>query len=347
MGKKQTKMRVFITGGGGFLGLAIVRKLREQGHDIVSYSRKNHTSLDQSGVRQILGNLIDYSILKQAMIGCEVVFHVAAKTGVWGEYKDFYMTNVVGTKNVLHACRELGVQYLIFTSSASVVYHGKNSEGKNENLPYPKIFNAHYPQTKTIAEKLVMAANDADLKTVSIRPHLIWGPEDPHFLPRLFKKSKSGSLRILGSATNRVDCTYIENAAIAHRTVLDQLLLDPTRVEGKTYFISQDQPIPISELINKLLATGELPPVTKHLSPQIAYLVGWFLGRYHRIFGITTEPVITPFLAQQLSTSHWYDISAAKKDFGYNVEVSLEKGMERLGEWVSKELKALNQEITE
>jgi len=329
-------MKLFVTGGGGFLGLAIVRQLCAQGHEVVTFSRENYPALDQLGVKHFKGNLSEYAVLKKTMMGCEAVFHVAAKTGIWGKYDDYYLANVTGTENVLQACRELGIRNLVFTSSPSVVYNGKDSEGHNESLPYPKKYSAYYPQTKAIAEKLVMAANDAFLKTVSLRPHLIWGPEDRHFLPSLFKKSKAGKLRILGSSPNRVDCIYIENAAKAHLQAFAQLLLDPAPVEGKTYFISQDAPIPIAEFINKLLATGGFPSVAKHLSPGIARFAGLLLETIYRILGITAEPALTLFLAQQLSTAHWYDISAAKRDFGYEVEVSLEEGMQRLQTWVSR-----------
>ena len=239
---------------------------------------------------------------------------------------------------MLQACRELGIRNLVFTSSPSVVYDGKDSEGHNESLPYPEKYDAYYPQTKAIAEKLVMAANDASLKTVSLRPHLIWGPEDSHFIPRLFEKSKAGKLRILGNSPNRVDCIYVENAAKAHLQAFAKLLRDPTPVEGKTYFISQGNPIPVADFINQLLATGELPPVTKRLSPEIARFAGRFLELIYRLFRISAEPPITLFLAKQLSTAHWYDISAARRDFGYEVEVSIAQGMERLRAWVLKDL---------
>ena len=329
-------MNLFVTGGGGFLGRAIVRQLCAQGHEVLSFSRGDYPAQDQLRMTHYRGDLTEYAVLKHAMTGCEAVFHVAAKTGIWGKYEDFYRANVTGTENVLHACRELGIRNLVFTSSPSVVYHGKDSEGHNENLPYRQKYDAYYPQTKAIAEKLVMAANDTSLKTVSLRPHLIWGPEDYHFLPRLFEKSKAGRLRILGRSPHLVDCIYIENAAKAHLQAFAQLLLDPARVEGKTYFISQDAPIPIAEFINKLLATGGFPPVAKHLSPGIARFAGLLLETIYRILGITTEPALTLFLAQQLSTAHWYDISAAKRDFGYEVEVSLEEGMQRLRTWVSR-----------
>jgi len=329
-------MKLFVTGGGGFLGYAIVCQLNAIGHEIATYSRQSYTALKQLGVSQNLGDLSDFNALKHAMDGCEAVFHVAAKTGTWGKYKDFYTTNVQGTKNVILACRELEIRNLIFTSSASVVFHGKNSEGHNESLPYPKKYNAFYPKTKAVAEQLVITANDDHLKTVCIRPHLIWGPGDPYFLPRLAERSKKGKLRLLGHPTNLVDCTYIDNAASAHILALKQLLHNPIQVEGKTYFISQDDPIPIAEFINKMLASADLPPVSNYVSPKVAYLAGWFLEWFYRTFRISTEPLITPFLAQQLSSSHWYNISASKHDFGYEVGVSIEEGMERLRKWVLK-----------
>ena len=329
-------MKIFVTGGGGFLGFAIVKQLRANEHEVVSFSRNAHPALNQFGVTHLQGDISEYKVLKESMTGCEAVFHVAAKTGIWGKYEEYYRVNVKGTENILLACRELNIRNLVFTSSPSVVFDGKNSEGQNESLPYAKKYNAWYPQTKAIAEKLVMNANYDTLKTVSLRPHLIWGPGDTHYIPKLFKKAKAGKLRILGNSANLVDCTYIDNAAKAHLKVFDQLLIDPTPVEGKTYFISQGTPIPITELINKLLAIGAYPPVAKRLSPGIARIAGRLLEITYRLFGISSEPPITFFLANQLSTSHWYDISAAKKDFGYEVEISFEEGMERLWTWVLK-----------
>lgn len=322
-------MKILVTGGAGFLGRVIVRKLGDQGHEVLSFSR------GPGGSRHIQGDVSDYEALKQAMKGCEAVFHTAAKVGMWGPYEDFYRVNVRGTENVLKACREWGIRYLVFTSSPSVVYHGEDSEGQNESLPYPAYFDAYYPQTKAIAEQLVMAANDASLKTVSLRPHLIWGPEDQQLLPQLFKKAQSGKLRLLGSGSKQVDCIYVDNAATAHVKAFNQLLLAPARVEGKTYFLSQGTPIPMAELIHQLLATGGFPPVTKQISPEIARFAAGILEKCYRFFGIQAEPPITLFLAKQLSTAHWYDISAARRDFGYQAEVSIAEGMKRLREWVS------------
>lgn len=328
-------MKLLVTGGTGFLGLAIVRQLCLNGHTVVTFSRGKHPEMEVMKIKHIQGDLLDYSLLKQTMLGCEGVFHVAAKTGIWGKYQDFYQTNVVGTENVLKACRELAIRNLVFTSSPSVVYDGNDSEGKNESLPYPKKYNAWYPKTKAKAEHLVMSANDADLKTVCLRPHLIWGPEDCHFLPRLLEKAKKGKLRNLGISPNLVDNIYVENAAIAHLQAFNQLVRNPKLVEGKTYFISQDAPIPIAEFVNRLIEVGGFSPVTQHLSPFLARITARILETTFRLLGISKEPALTLFLAQQLSTSHWYDISAAKRDFGYRPEISFEEGIERLTIWYS------------
>ncbi|MBC6366469.1 NAD-dependent epimerase/dehydratase family protein [Algoriphagus sp. AK58] len=326
-------MKLLVTGGTGFLGLAIVRQLCSYGHSVVTFSRGKHPEMESLQVNHIQGDLADFQRLKDAMLGCEGVIHVGAKTGIWGKYQDFFLTNVVGTENVLKACRESGIRNLVFTSSPSVIFDGKGSEGKNESLPYPNKYSAWYPKTKALAEILVMSANDENLKTVCLRPHLIWGPEDCHFLPRLLEKAKKGNLRILGKSPNLVDTIYIENAAKAHIQALDQLIRNPKPVEGKTYFISQDEPIPLEDFMNSLIGVGGYAPVTKRLSPILARISGRILEASYQLFGVQKEPILTLFLAQQLSTPHWYDISAAKRDFGYRPEITFEEGLKRLTAW--------------
>jgi 2-alkyl-3-oxoalkanoate reductase len=328
-------MKIFVTGGGGFLGLALVRRLLAMQYEVVTYSRNRYQVLDELGVTHVQGDLVDFQKLRTALIGCDAVFHTAAKTGIWGDYRDFYNANVEGTENVVRACREAGIRYLVFTSSPSVIYDGKNCDGGDESLPYPGKYLAHYPETKAMAEKMVMAANDDTLKTVSLRPHLIWGPGDPHFIPRLMSRARAGKLRIVGRDHNAVDCIYIDNAVNAHILALKQLLDDPGRVEGKTYFISQDQPVPIAELTNRMISAGDLPPVKKYIEPRIAHTAGWLIESLYKILNVSTEPPLTLFLAKQLSTSHWYDISAAKRDFGYTVEISLDDGIAKLRAWLA------------
>ena len=216
-------MKALVTGGGGFLGLAIVRRLVGQGTTVCSFSRRRHDELDALDVEQRLGDLADASAVRAAVAGCDVVFHVAAKPGIWGPYEDYYRTNVIGTQNVIAACREQGVSRLVYTSSPSVVFDGRDMEGVDESVPYPSRFAAHYPKTKAAAEQLVRAANDDRLATVSLRPHLIWGPGDNHLLPRLIARARAGQLRRIGRARSWSIHIYIDNAAEAHLLAAEKL----------------------------------------------------------------------------------------------------------------------------
>src|SRR5262249_13568106 len=216
-------MKALVTGGGGFLGGAVVRLLRARGDAVRSFTRSAYPWLDELGVEQSLGDLADLAAVERAAEGCDVVFHVAAKAGMWGRYSDFFATNVTGTQNVIAACRKLGIRKLVYTSTPSVVHDGKDIEGGNESLPYPKHFDAYYTQTKVVAEKAVLAANGPELATVALRPPLVWGPSDPHLIPRILAKAREGKLRRIGSRPVMVDVTYIDNAADAHILAYDRL----------------------------------------------------------------------------------------------------------------------------
>lgn len=325
-------MKIFVTGGGGFLGLSIVKQLLEEGHHVVNYSRGKYETLEKPGVIQHQGNLLDYTTLKKAMNGCQAVFHVASKTGVWGSYDSFYETNVTGTENIIKACLELGISFLVYTGSASVVFR-EGCEAGDESLAYPKKFDAYYPETKAIAEQIVLKANGQKLYTCSLRPHLVWGPGDPHLLPRFLSLQRKGRLRILGKGEYLIDTTYVDNAARGHLLAFAALQKNSS-VSGKAYFLSQDEPISIREFINRLLESGGMPPVNKTMNPSVALFTGWVLQCFFRLFKIQSEPLLTPFVAKQLSSSHWYDISAAKRDLGYVPTISITEGMNRLKQWL-------------
>lgn len=325
-------MRALVTGGGGFLGGAIVRLLRQQGREVRSFTRSAYPWLDELGVEQSLGDLADAAAVERAAAGVDVVFHVAAKAGVWGRREDFFATNVTGTENLIAACRKLGVSRLVYTSTPSVVHGGGDLEGADESVPYPKEFDAPYPETKAIAEKAVLAANGPDFATVALRPHLIWGPGDPHLIPRVLAKAREGKLRRIGSRPVKVDVTYIDNAAEAHLLAAKSLGDWTSPPAGKAYFISNGEPVDLWEFINRVLAEAGLPPATRTMSAWKARLVGWVLEWLYRTFRLPGEPPMTRFVANQMSTSHWYDISAARRDLGYEPRVSIEEGLRRLGE---------------
>lgn len=325
---------VLVTGGGGFLGQAIVRLLLQRGETVRSFSRQPYPELAALGVEHCQGELDDPQAVAAAVQGCGLVFHVAAKAGVWGPYDDFYRANVTGTRNVIAACRAHGVPRLVHTSSPSVVFDGRDLEGGDESLPYPDHFAAAYPQTKAAAERLVLTANDATLATVALRPHLIWGPGDNHLVPRILARGRSGQLRRLGRRPCLVDTLYIDNAALAHVQAADALGIGSV-VAGKAYFLAQGEPLPLWEVVNRILAADGQPPVTRSLPPALAYAAGWTLEHAYRLLKLSGEPRMTRFLAQELSTSHWFDLSAARRDFGYAPQVSFDQGIERLRAWLA------------
>jgi nucleoside-diphosphate-sugar epimerase len=328
-------MKVLVTGGGGFLGGTIVRLLRERGDRVRSFSRSDYPALAALGVEQARGDLADADAVSAAAQGCDLVFHVAAKAGVWGSLKEYHDANVVGTQNVLAACRKHGIRRLVFTGSPSATFAGKDQNGVDESEPYPTHFLAHYPRTKAIAEQMVLAANGPELATVSLRPHLIWGPGDPHIVPRILERARAGRLRRIGSEPKLVDTIYIDNAATAHVQAADRLAVG-SPIAGKAYYLSQGEPTPMWDFISRVLQAADLPPVARTISPRMAYVAGAILEAVFKVLRIRREPAITRFMAKQMSTAHWYNLSAAKRDLGYAPAVSTEEGLKRLRDWLTR-----------
>ncbi len=327
-------MKALVTGGGGFLGKAIVKLLIARGDTVRSFSRSEHPALTRLGVEQCRGELSDADAVSRAARGCDIVFHVAAKAGVWGGYAEFYATNVLGTQHVVDACRQHKIRRLVFTSSPSVVFDGTDMEGVNESVPYPQRYKAFYPQTKAMAEQLVLRANDSSLATVALRPHLIWGPEDNHLVPRILDRGANGALRRIGRRDCLADTIYIDNAATAHLQAADRLEIG-SAVAGRPYFLSQGEPLPIWEIVDRILDAGGIAPVTGVISPKLAYAIGWTLEQLYTLLKIKREPRMTRFVASELSTAHWFDISAARRDFGYTPQISIAEGMFRLKAWLA------------
>jgi nucleoside-diphosphate-sugar epimerase len=326
-------MNVLVTGGGGFLGGVIVRMLRERGDQVRSFSRGVHPVLAPLDVEQIQGNLADREAVFRAAAGCSTVFHVAAKAGIWGRYDDFYEANVIGTENIIAACQTHGIPALVHTSSPSVVFDGRDVEGGNESLPYPPHYEAHYPKTKALAEQMVLAAASPALATVALRPHLIWGPGDNHLVPRIVAKGRAGKLRRIGTRPCLVDTVYVDNAARAHLQAADRLSMSST-ISGKAYFISNGQPLPLWEMVNRILAAADIPPVTRSIPPKLAYAIGCICESFWGTLPLKGEPPMTRFVAHELASAHWFNIEAARRDFGYQPEISIDEGLIRLRQWL-------------
>lgn len=323
---------ILVTGGGGFLGFAVVSMLAEKGYSVKSFSRGHYQSLDDIGVEQIHGDLSVYEDVENAIKGMDAVFHVAAKPGVWGKYKDYYNTNTLGTQNVVDACLANKVKHLIHTSSPSVVFSAGDMEGADESTPYATTFHTPYMKTKKLAEDIVLdAVRDKGLSAVILRPHLIWGPRDNHLVPRVIQRAKK--LVKVGKRNNLVDTLYIDNGAHAHVLALEKLEEKP-ELSGRVYFITQGDPIPMFDMINGILKAGGLPPVTKTLPLGLVWCIGALLEGIYSLFRLPGEPKMTRFVANELGKIHWFDISAAKNDLGYEPLVSTEEGLNRLAVWL-------------
>lgn len=322
-------MKVLVTGGAGFLGSAIVRRLLERGDEVRAFQRSAAPELEHAGAEIVQGNISDATAVNEAAVDCDLIVHTAAKAGVWGPSEDYDAANIEGTRNVVEACRVHDINRLVYTSSPSAVFSSGDEDGVDETAPYPARFLADYPRTKAAAEKIVMGANDKDLATVSLRPHLIWGPGDPHLVPRILDRARRGRLRLIGKRKNLVDSTYVDNAAEAHLLAIDRIQ-PGAACAGKTYFISNAEPVPMAELVNRILEAAGLPAEHRTVPSGVAYAAGATLEGIYRLIGRTEEPPVTRFVAKQLSTSHWYDLTAARRDLGYEPVVSIDEGMRRL-----------------
>lgn len=322
-----------VTGGGGFLGTALVRRLVERGVQVRSLSRSRYPHLAAIGVQQFSGDLRNLESVEAACRGMQVVFHVAAKTGIAGPDREFFEINTTGTRNVIRACRTQGVERLIYTSSPSVVIGSSGVSGGVESLPYPVKYLAPYPASKAQAERDVLGENSPHLATCALRPHLVWGPGDPHLIPRVLAAVRAGRLAIVGAGTNRVDLTYVDNAVHAH-VLAAEYLAPQNATAGQAYFIGDAEPVVLWEWINTLLERLGLPPVTRRVSYPKAAAAGALLELVHALFPRLREPRMTRFLALQFAKDHYFLHDKAERDFSYRPVVSNRSGLDLLVGWI-------------
>ena len=332
-------MKALVTGAGGFVGGAVACALRARGDDVRGFSRAPHPELAALGVDQLQGDIADGGAVENAVRGVDVVFHTAAKVAAGGRYADFQATNVGGTENVVGACRACGVAALVYTSTPSVTFGLSDLEGVDESIGYSDHYDAFYGRTKAEAERRLLAAASSELGTVALRPHLVWGPGDTSLLPRLVQRGRSGALRRIEGPAKRTDVTYIDDVVQAHLLAAECLLAGgekAARVSGKAYFLNSGEPIDIWEFIDKLLAAAGVPPIEKRISLRAALLAGWVFETVHALTRARGDPRMSRWIVRELTTSRWFDISAARADLGYEPGVSLDEGMQRLADWIEE-----------
>ncbi len=320
-----------MTGGGGFLGSHLVRALIARGHSVRVLARGDYPELRAQRAELVQADLRDAVAVARAAVGVDVVFHAAAKAGGWGDPLEFEAINVGGTRNVVAACRAAGVGRLVYTSSPSVVHAHRDICGEDESLPYAETFTADYPRTKAAAERVVVAAGQEGLLTVSLRPHFIWGPGDQHLLPRLIARAKAGRLRQIGPRDPLTDTIYVESCVHAHLLAADALERSPA-LTGRVYFVSDGAPIGVWTMARRMLAAVDGGEVRAPIPVGLAYAVGALLEGAYRVLRVEAEPMITRFAVSELTHDQWFDIGAARRDLGYAPQVTIDEGIRRLAE---------------
>ncbi len=341
---------VFVTGGGGFIGGKLAARLRAEGRIVRLLARRPLPEFAQSGAEIVTGDLHDVEALRRGCAGAATVFHVAARVGVWGPSAEFQRVNVEGTAKLLAIAREAGVKNFVHTSSPSAVFNGCDLAGVDESVPLCTRAPCAYPTSKAAAERLVAAAHTPGFATVSLRPHLVWGPGDKNLVPRVVALARAGRLRIVGTGCNRVDLTHIDNVVDAHllaESALTRchllsdngsestqgnchLLSDNRGARQRAYFITNGEPVLLWDWINHLLGELGVTPVTRRVPVGLAAAVGGACELTWRAFRLRGEPPMTRFAAKELATDHWFDISAARRDLGYTPRITMAAGLSEL-----------------
>ncbi|BET65700.1 NAD-dependent epimerase/dehydratase family protein [Opitutales bacterium ASA1] len=329
-----------VTGASGFVGSRLVHRLRAAGRPVRALSRSDMPELAAAGAEVVRTDVTDADAIARACHGADTVYHVAAKVGIWGRAADFECTNIDGTRHVIDACRSAGVRRLVFTSSPSVVFNDADLAGADESLPLGTAFPADYPRTKAAAEALALAASDPGrLAVTALRPHLVWGVGDKNLLPRVVTRARAGRLRIVGPGTNKVDLTHIENVVDAHVLAEAALARPDSPAAGRAYFVTNGEPVLLWPWINDILARLGVRPVAKRLSLARARRIGAVCEALWRILPLGGEPPMTRFLAAELAKDHWFDISAARRDLGYQPRISMTTGVATLVPWLRQTLR--------
>lgn len=326
-------MKTLVTGGAGFTGRHLVERLRADGHEVCALDRPG-AMLEETrecGATTAGCDLRHPETFGSCFDGVEVVFHVAALASPWGRREDFWAINIEGTENVLRAARRAGARRLVMVSSTAAVFDGWTHHRRiDETFPYPRRFLSPYSESKSISERIVLAANSKDLETVAVRPHLIWGPRDQTFLGRL-KQYVGGPIFHIGGGLTETDTTWVEN-------LVDALVLaaDAPAAPGNAYFVTNDQPLLYRDFLDRYLQILNSEPAKGSIPTGVAYAFGTACELVWKGLRLKSEPMLSRYKIAELAYTHTYRLDKAKRDLGYCPRVNNEEGFKRLASWLQE-----------
>jgi len=313
-------MQILLTGAGGFLGRAIARRLVDRGHLVRALVRHPQPELDALGIEQWQGDAAALDSMLEVAAGCDAIVHSAGHVDPLAPIEVAYEANVLTTEVALAAAELAAVPRLVFTSCASVVIGAADINGGGESLAYPPRWPALYPHVKALAEQRVLAANGEALATTALRPSLLWAPDEARLTPRLVELARNGHLRLTAHPGNRIDCCHVDNAALAHVLAVERL--EPgAPIAGRSYFISDGEPLSVEALIAAILRAHGLPSPTRRLSPRFARWLAASAAVRQRLPG-GGPPLLERYLLNLIDRSAWFSIAAARRDLDYAPQTS-------------------------
>jgi len=320
-------MRVLVTGATSLLGATTVRVLQERGHEVVVLQR--HPS--GLGCPEVLGDIRDRIAVDRAVVDCQAVLHCAAKVGITGSASDYASINVQGTATLLAAAQAAGVQRFVQVSSPSVAHAGHALVGAGADPADPARARSAYSRTKAEAELLALAADGPQFAVTALRPHLVWGPGDEQLVARIVQRAKGGRLVLIGNGCALIDTTYVDNAAAALACAVERAA-DPL-VRGRAFVVSNGEPRTVADMLSGIARAAGAPPPTRHVGLGTARAVGSLVAGAWVLLRRSDEPPMTPFLAEQLGTAHWFDQRQVQHALGWQPTVTIDEGLQRLADW--------------
>jgi len=316
-------VRVLVTGASGFLGQAVVREVVAAGHEVRTFQRRPS---GVRGVQDVLGSLTRADDVERAVEGCAAVVHLAAKVSLAGDRADFARVNVEGTRGLLAASRRHGVERFVQVSSPSVAHAGAAIVGDDALPADPERARGDYARTKARAELLALAEDSPALRVVAVRPHLVWGPGDTQLVARVVERARRGRLPLLDHGAALIDTTYVDNAASAIAAALARV----DEVHGNAYVVTNGEPRPVAELLAGICAAAGVRAPAWRVPAGLARLAGAAVETVWRVRPGADEPPMTRFLAEQLSTAHWFDQRRTRADLRWAPTVPIDEGLARL-----------------